>query len=260
MSAITPPQYHIGNALITSGDKITHIIGETDRAGVYLIQDDRIRWEYYAEAIPPSHAKQAVESYEALWFTITASIRQKYRHPLILQLANSLFSGLHADDEKAVEECFKIVDERIHYRARVNQSLRYLLGCATIVVVTAITTDLLSRSPQATPSWDVFLFSANAGGVGALISVLQRLSALQLHRFAPMWYAFLEGIARVLLGVLFALFFVLANKANLLLGSFSDSLDAILAFSVVAGISERFVPELIRTLENSAIKVPRKKA
>jgi len=60
-------------------------------------------------------------------------------------------------------------------------------------------------------------------------------------------------MARVVLGVLFGVFFPLANKANLILGTFAENLYAIAVFGVLSGISERFVPEIIRKLESGEV-------
>jgi hypothetical protein len=89
--------------------------------------------------------------------------------------------------------------------------------------------------------------------MGAVVSVLQRINSLDFSRFAPLWYTLLQGAARVVLGVLFGVFFVLANKANLLLGTFAENLYAIAAFGALSGVSERFIPEIIRKMESSEI-------
>lgn len=36
MHKIEPKQYKVGDQLISSGDKISFIVGQTDRAGVFL--------------------------------------------------------------------------------------------------------------------------------------------------------------------------------------------------------------------------------
>jgi len=76
---------------------------------------------------------------------------------------------------------------------------------------------------------------------------------LEISPFAPLWYTVLQGAARIAVGVLFGVFFALANKANLVLGTFAENLNAVAAFSILAGISERFVPEIIRKLESGEV-------
>ena len=93
---------------------------------------------------------------------------------------------------------------------------------------------------------------ACAGGLGAVLSVFQRIGRLEISQYAPRWYAVFQGVARGGLGVFFGMFFVLVNRANLLLGTFMDNVYATLTFAALAGISERFIPEIIRKLENYA--------
>jgi hypothetical protein len=249
MTAIKPPQYKIGDLLITTGEKICHIVGETDRAGVFLIEGDKIRWEFYADHVIPEQARHAHSKYEALWYTVSASFPPKLRRSLVLEIANSLFSALGATTVSAVDEYFRVVGEKVGYQAKTNQSFRYLLGALITLAIAGVIEVALGYCIGfgiAGP----FLLAASAGGVGAIASVLQRIGSLEISQFAPLWFAFVQGGARVGLGVLFGLFFVVTNKANLVLGTFAENLYAVTAFSALAGISERFVPEIIRKLES----------
>lgn len=249
MTATKPPQYKVGDPLITTGDKICHIVGETDRAGVFLIEGDKIRWEFYADNVIPEQARRATSKYEALWYTVSASFPPKVRRSLVLEIANSLFSALDSETVSAVDDYFKVVEEKVGYQAKANQSFRYLLGALIALVITLVLDVALGYSIGFGIAGPILL-AAGAGGIGAIASVLQRIGSLEISRFAPLWFAFVQGGARVGLGVLFGLFFVVANKANLVLGTFAENLYAVAAFSALAGISERFIPEIIRKLES----------
>lgn len=261
MSATKPPQYKVGDSLITTGDKICHIVGETDRAGVFLIEGDKIRWEFYADSVVPEHAHHATSKYEALFYTVSASFPPKLRRSLVLEIANSLFSALDSKTAAPVDGYFTVVEEKVGYQAKANQSFRYLLGAGIALVATGVIDVALGY-------WIGFgiagpvLLAAGAGGMGAIASVLQRIGSLDISRFAPLWFAFVQGGARVGLGVLFGLFFVVANKANLVLGSFAENVYAVAAFGALAGISERFIPEIIRKLESGepTVAAPKKPA
>lgn len=249
MSQLEPKQYKVGDSLVTTGEQVCHIVGQTDRTGVFLIEGDRIRWEFYADSIIPEHAHRANSKYETLWYEVKAGTAAKSRRPLILQIANSLFSALDTQTASAVDEYFAAVEESVHYQTRANQSFRYLLGALTALVFALIIEIILVAFIGFNTDTTPILLAAGAGGMGAVVSVLQRISSLDLGRFTPLWYAFLQGAARASLGMLFGLFFVLANKANLVLGTFAGNLYAIAAFGALSGISERFVPEIIRKME-----------
>ena len=84
MTAITPKQYKIGDELMTSGKKVLFIVRQTDRAGVFLIGEDRIRWEFYADHVVLEAVRHAISKYEALWYEVVRSTRKELRRPLIL--------------------------------------------------------------------------------------------------------------------------------------------------------------------------------
>jgi len=94
------------------------------------------------------------------------------------------------------------------------------------------------------------------GSLGALISVLLRSDQLEIDASAGRRVHYFEGIMRALIGALAGLLFVLAVKSNVLLGAINRSDKAftiLLAVSIVAGASERLLPNLINQI--SAILV-----
>ena len=254
MEPSRPPQYKIGDKLITNGEEIKHIVGQTNRAGVYLVEGDRIRWEYYADRELPPYVHYAISKYEPLWYTVCASIIPKRRKELIRQIANSLFSALNAGHEIDIHIFFKTVEEHVYYRAAANQSYRYLLGTLSSFGIIFMCILFVHKVLITDARWTPILVSGIFGGIGAILSVLQRLNGLEISRFSPLWYSFVEGVARGGIGTIFGVFFALANQANLVLGSFKGCLYAISTFATIAGVSERFVPELIKNLESSVAR------
>ena len=86
------------------------------------------------------------------------------------------------------------------------------------------------------------------GSLGALISVLLRSDRLQVDPSAGPSVHYFEGAMRVLIGALAGMFFVMAVKSNLLLGTINQSqgvLAILLVLSIVAGASEQLLPNLI---------------
>ena len=65
------PQYNLGDKLVTTGEKITHIFGQTTRAGVFSVRG-QIRWEYYADTTIPENVHVAISIFEELWYRIAA--------------------------------------------------------------------------------------------------------------------------------------------------------------------------------------------
>lgn len=94
------------------------------------------------------------------------------------------------------------------------------------------------------------------GAIGAIISVISRGDALNFDANAGKDIHFTEGTARIVVGIAGALLVSLAIKGGILLSGvkFQGSHFAVLlAFAIVAGASERLVPNLIGKIENMPI-------
>ena len=244
------PQYKSGDLLITTGEPIEHIIGQTENAGVFLVKAGRLRWEYYAASVPPPVVMYARNRFESLYFLVLNSITSKQRDTLKHELAGALFAGLHCAERGDVDVCFVNIGEHILFKARANQATRYLLGAsaATVIVALLCGVSLL----MASDGHDPFALGCMAGGFGAVLSVLHRLRSLEFSKFAPLSYALLEGGVRATLGVSFGLLFVIINQADLVLSTLKGNVYAVVTFAVIAGFNERFMPEIIESISKWA--------
>lgn len=93
------------------------------------------------------------------------------------------------------------------------------------------------------------------GAVGAIISIISRTNQIKLDANLGKTIHVNESLARVIVGVAGGLLASLAHKSGLLLAnlSFNGSHTAfLLALAMIAGASERLVPNLIAKVENGA--------
>jgi hypothetical protein len=100
------------------------------------------------------------------------------------------------------------------------------------------------------------MVGAAAGSLGALISILQRSDELETDVSAGPSVHYFEGAVRILIGVTAGLIFALAIKSNILLGAVNKSeqaLTILLVISIIAGASERLLPNLIKQIEGTLI-------
>lgn len=250
------PQYKLGDSLITTGEAIVHVAGQTNRVGVYVVNGNRIRWEWYESAILPSELHRANSRLEDIFFRIGATIPESKRAALISQAAGALFSALNANDG-TLDPHFRAISAQLAFSSNANQSFRYLTGAALGLGIVALAAMALSSwTTVPTP----ILIGIAAGAFGALLSVLQRIRDLGLSRYAHLWYSFFQGLARSLLGVFFGLFFVFANQGEIILSAYKSNYWAMAAFAALAGVSERFIPELIKRLESGSENAAKAKA
>ena len=90
-------------------------------------------------------------------------------------------------------------------------------------------------------AWGIFF-----GGVGAMLSVLIRFKNTELPRYAEPIVIGISGVIRIALGATFGIVFVLLQKADFLLGGLTKNNGAAIAlFAIVAGMNEKFVPDLL---------------
>jgi hypothetical protein len=100
------------------------------------------------------------------------------------------------------------------------------------------------------------LLGAGVGAFGALISVLLRSDELAIDVSAGKPVHFFEGTMRALVGAAAGLLFALTVKSNILLGAVNRSERAtpiLLVICVIAGASERLLPDLIKQLEGTLV-------
>lgn len=105
-------------------------------------------------------------------------------------------------------------------------------------------------STPLTPNLNVFLIGLFGGVCGALISVLQRAQKLQISLYENNGSIVLQGIVRVGLGCVFGVIALIACKAGLLLNLMGETNSRLLILAIIAGFSERLVPDFIEKTSN----------
>jgi hypothetical protein len=98
------------------------------------------------------------------------------------------------------------------------------------------------------------LMGSCAGAVGAMISLLLRIRQMSFDVSAGREVHLFDGATRVLAGMAGAFVVTLAQRVNLIAGiinSLSHPFVALILVCVIAGASERLVPDLINQLERT---------
>jgi hypothetical protein len=247
--------YKLGDALQTTGQKIAEIIGQTDSSGVYITVEGHIKWEYYANRIVPDRLKLAIRKFEGLTLIVRRTYRQGNRDNARRELANALRAALETPESDDPLEAF----------AEVESSLcgQYARKAATWHVAGAV----ISTLGLAGIGYLVYCFcqdeatlvaqGAIAGAVGALISVLLRIKSLEIS-VSQLWYWGIEGFMRTFFGAICGGFVVVLIKANIFMGLAGQNVYACYTISIVAGFSERLVPNILASIEKSQLTHVRK--
>ena len=97
------------------------------------------------------------------------------------------------------------------------------------------------------------------GIIGSAVSIFARSNTIEISPFKQNFFTAFQGASRIALGALFGFVFVCCVKANILLSILSEKPTGVFAFSILAGFSETFVPELLKHMEIDAAKSPKPK-
>jgi hypothetical protein len=98
------------------------------------------------------------------------------------------------------------------------------------------------------------LLASLFGGVGAYLSVIQRIGNQNIDYNSPKYLLQLEGISRSTAGIISAIIVCLAFKLGIVLTILSQGSHSLLAMifgSILAGYSERLAPSIVKSVEDT---------
>lgn len=89
------------------------------------------------------------------------------------------------------------------------------------------------------------------GGLGSYFFTLIKLGNLKLRSDSGKWLHYINGISRIIIGMLSGLFMALLIESGILFSFAINNHLAILVFAFISGYSESFVPNIISKIENN---------
>jgi hypothetical protein len=239
--------YRVGDTCQT-GQKISLILGQSPSAAVFTTSDNHLRWEYYDnQGMVPPRLDKAISTFDTLMSEIATTVPRPYKQTAYFRLGKALFALLNSVDSPALETAYRPVTSFVRGKARQSARVRYVAWCLLVATAAAVGGTLTASLSLGSMSEAVQ--GAVAGVVGAMTSVLFRSRRLNVEPYADQLYLALQAGARILVGAVFGAFVVMASKANLVLGVLASNSLALVVVAFVAGFAERFVPELLRGIE-----------
>jgi hypothetical protein len=234
------------------GRTVAEIFGQSASAVVYTTMNKELRWNYLAnDGHVPLNLQIAVSQFDSLMTDIAIYIPERQQMVAYATLGKALFAAFDGGDPNHVDPAFKPIRDLIAtislQRARYEYLLAFLFSA--VVLASAVFFGARAALPDSTLAW--LMWAAAAGIAGAAMSVLYRSHALNLDPKAGRPFIRLQGACRPLLGALFAGFVILACRGDLILAFAKDHPLALIPLAIVAGFSERFVPEIMSHLEGT---------
>lgn len=102
-----------------------------------------------------------------------------------------------------------------------------------------------------------FLRASALGATGAVMSVVQRFQTIPIERYTSKLFTVIGGSSRVIYGAGFGALFLLFLKAGLILQIAADRSYLLAAAALLAGFSERAMPELLEALDRQLLSRPK---
>ena len=144
------------------------------------------------------------------------------------------------------------ISEAKHYRDDRNKerSRWLLLTAATVyLVVIALMYLLFTHCMNEHPHFELFT-GIVMGAVGSYVSIWSRYGKMDMTGLGTKWLHYLEAMARMVIGAIFAFVILCALKSGLVFTELNNS-DHILCLYIVlgfiAGFSEKFVPSIMES-------------
>ena len=230
-----------------SGETISFIIGHSPTAIVYQDSRDHVQWETNEDILTSSQVK-ANREYDILNFKIKSFVPIQRHTMFEMQLAQALFQGLSENVELEVPKHFAAASKAISQEIYSNSAFYYVLFAGILTVLASIGF-ALAITLVLTGGHKIIGLGSLAGSIGAFASILFRGNKLKLREYeSPRALAF-QGITRILLGIVFGAFSACAVNANIVFGFLASDQWSIVVVGFIAGFSEKYVPELIKSVE-----------
>lgn len=238
-------QYQIGDSIITTGEKITHIIGQNNRCGVFITESKKVKWEWYAKEREPEFSR--IE-YNRIANLILDTIRENRRNNYRIALGMAMMSSLCADNKEKQFAAFAQLSNKILNLRHKMSTLRFLLGGFSsfllIAILCIISCFVLNNTEN------IYIKSMLFGTIGAFMSSIQTSKRFITEDDQPLWFSAVEGVVRVLFGALCGTTACLLIKSNIILGIFSNINEGIYIFALMSGFLERLIPEILVEMKN----------
>jgi uncharacterized protein YegP (UPF0339 family) len=228
-------------------------LGDSPVACVFTTTDNQLRWRYKANnGVVPFRLLAAVSEFDSIMTAIAVSVPKAHRKETYHQLGKALFAAFHTPEGTKPGREFRKVRLFVRKKAKERARLTYVLAslaAAAVLALMMVPIYFYFRIPASKLA--LVILGGCFGAVGATISVLQRNPSLELDPWMSRRYHALQGVSRIVLGFIFGGIFVIASKANFVLGVIRNNSSPLLILCIVAGFSERLIPELLSKFEST---------
>jgi hypothetical protein len=248
--ASTSVQLKAGEKCAT-GSEVLVILGQNSKITVFTTTDNQLRWQYHENGgnIPEAQMP-IVHDFDSLMAEIKLRVPKHNRRDIFERLGKALFAAVTSDIGGEANKYYDPI--RAIISQATDQHSRFIYTVFALVAAVPAIAALILIGHYWFSQQFIYFVGAAFGAAGAAISVMHRMKSITQEASLSDGFVYLHSGIRILLGMTFGALFVYAAKANLILGALNNDDRALGVFALVAGFSERLMPDLLERLETQA--------
>jgi hypothetical protein len=235
---------------------VAEVFELSDKCVVFLDTNSCLQWEY-DEKICAHGEASATEAITLLAQLQALTLSPRLGRHGVSLIAASLSRAF--EERTAADNGDFFLRARSYIEARQVEPARFAYVCTSVCITLlalATATAVGFRQPG-TPELS-FVAAAALGLSGALLSILLRFNTLAIGPYSSRFYVSLGGAVLLLLGAGFGAILLLLQRAGFVLSYALGNWHITAVCTLVAGFSERLVPDLLARLEDQIMRPPAK--
>lgn len=233
----------------THRSEVSEVLYQHDDFMIYLLEDNKVKWWHKNS----SKYIDAVGEFEKL-YTVATTILQKnvQTTAAIMMLSTALAAAFRSKSLENLEDLFDEARTFIYTEIRsvLKYNLFYRIIMASGLMMILLSVILFSKSFfDGNEIYDLYFFCSIAGALGATVSALQRINKISFDIYSSKTSLYIESLNRIIIGIVFSLFLLMAIKSGIVFSNYSSNIYAIISLAFIGGFSERFVPSIISNVD-----------
>jgi len=237
---------------IKNSKRVKHIFGEgpTPQHIVYLNEDNCVGVELKPL---PDHIKPALNELTTIKHLIENGLPKLFRSSPSEIIGRTMVGVIRSTPETNLDPYVLEAKKSVEIELKDFFHMEHQLISIVLIVVLFLFAILIEKKEYT--FFEIQLLTGAIGGaLGAMISNLQRATRDLFGLQEKFLKLLLQSLSRLILGAISGSIIIPLSKSNLALGFIQDNLYSLFIFGIIAGISERFIPDILGGLSKGQNK------
>lgn len=230
-----------------SGEKIEFVYRASRDVVIYETESGFVTAEY--EENFPELIHLTIRYYHELGAKIPTDIDDHKFENLKRMLISSYFEALSSSTEKQVKEAFREIKKSIG-NTKKRSEIKSVFILSSILVCACISSISFYYFNVSSNNFKEIFACISFGCIGSLFSVLQRNNDFEFDSNQESKYIILQSCFTSLFGAISGGILFIVCKSGIALTIANENIYALAVLSIIAGFSERMIPELFKKIES----------